>query len=181
MAQLTGSMMFPHPTSVASSCSSLTPPKIQFGTRARDTAGNEYIYLDFDATKAVGELVTWDSDFLATDTGATTTGPVGIVCAECSSSDFAGWVQIYGVCTFALAGSGGTSGWLQVGATTDGYSVPIAAAASTGMTYSIRGMNAATSASTATSPGFASTASSILGVFTAILNYPYIQADIATS
>ena len=39
----------------------------------------------------------------------------------------------------------------------------------------------ATSASTDTSPGYASTASSILGVFTAILNYPFITPDVATS
>lgn len=181
MAHLTGPVAYPQPTSVLVGYSSLLPAKISLGTHARDAQGNEYIYLDFDATKAVGEIVTWDTSFLATDTGATTTGFIGVVCGEASSSDLAGWVQIYGVNTTVLASTTLTSGWLQTGATTDGYSVPVNAAASTGMTYSIRGMHAATSASSATSPGFASTASSILGVFTAILNYPYVQADIATS
>jgi hypothetical protein len=176
MAHLTG-ISAPHPTSVVVAYSSVIPAKLALGTRARDAQGNEYIYLDFDALKAVGEIVTWDTDYLATDTGATTTGPIGVVCGEAATSDVAGWVQIYGVHTGVLAGSALTSGWLQVGATTDGYSVPVNVAASSALAYEIHGMNAATSASTATTPGFASTGSSILGVFTAVLNYPYIVGN----
>lgn len=181
MAHLTGSIGYPQQTSEVTSYSSATPAKIALGTRARDAAGNEFVYVNFDAAKAVGEIVTYDSAFLATATGATTTGFIGVVCGEASSSDKAGWIQIYGVNTSCLGSSTLTSGWLQVAATTDGYSVPILGTASTGVVYRISGMNAATSASTATSPGYASTASSILGVFTAILNYPYIMPDIATS
>lgn len=181
MAHLTGPMAYPQPTSVTQAYSSLIQAKIALGTRARDAAGNEFIYLDFDAAKAVGEIVTWDTSFLATACGASTTGFIGVVCGEASSSDKAGWVQIYGVNTAVLASTSLTSGWLQVVATTDGYSVPGNTSQSTGLLYRISGMNAATSASSATSPGYASTASSILGVFTAILNYPYVMPDIATS
>ena len=181
MAHLTGSIGYPQATSEVVSYSSTVQAKIALGTRARDAQGNEYIYLDFDAAKAVGEIVTWDTAFLATATGATTTGFIGVVCGEAATSDLAGWVQIYGVNTAVLGSSTLTSGWLQVAATTDGYSVPILGTASTGVLYRIEGMNAATSASTATSPGYASTASSILGVFTAILNYPYVMPDVATS
>lgn len=181
MANLTGGIGYPQATSVTVAYATSAPLKIALGTRARDAAGNEYVYVNFGAAKAVGELVTFDSDYLAAACGATTVGQVGIVCGEAGTSDMAGWVQIYGYNTQCLAGSAMTSGFLQVGATTDGYSVPISAAASTGMGYAIVGMNAVTSPSTATSPGYASTASSILGVFTARLNYPYVQPDIATS
>jgi hypothetical protein len=181
MANLTGGIAYPQPTSVVVSYSSVIPEKIALGTRARDAQGNEYVYVDFDAAKAVGEIVTFDTAYLATATGATTTGYLGVVCGEASSSDKAGWIQIYGVNTAVLASSSLTSGWLMVGATTDGYSVPVNTSLSTGIVYRIAGMNAATSASTATSPGYASTASSILGVFTAILNYPFITPDVATS
>jgi hypothetical protein len=129
----------------------------------------------------VGEIVTYNSSYLATACGATTTGFIGVVCGEASTSDLAGWVQVYGVNSATLGGSALTSGWAQVGATTDGYSVPAQSAASTGMTYSIRGFHITAVPSTATSPGFASTASSILGVMTVELNYPFVQPDIATS
>lgn len=179
MAHLTGAIGYDQ-TSVVHTNTTTAPAPIALGTRARDVSGNEYIYVDFNAAKAAGEIVTWDANFLASACGATTVGFIGVVVAEASSSDKAGWVQIYGINTNVLAGTSLTSGFLQVGATTDGYSVPVIAA-STGMGYAIVGMNAVTSCSTATSPGYASTASSILGVFTARLNYPYIAQDIATS
>lgn len=179
MAHLTGAIGYDQ-TSVVHTNTAASPAPIALGTRARDNSGNEYIYLDFGSAKAIGELVTWDSSFLAAACGATTVGFLGVTVSEASSSDKAGWVQIYGINTNVLAGSALTSGFLQVGATTDGYSVPINAG-STGMGYAIVGMNAVTSASTATSPGYASTASSILGVITVRLNYPYVAPDIATS
>ena len=181
MANLTGSIGYPQPTSVVVAYSSTIPAKISLGTRARDAQGNEYVYVDFDATKAVGEIVTFDTDYLATDCGVATIGFIGVVCGESATSDVAGWIQIYGIHTGVLAGSALTTGWLKVGATTDGYSVPINASASSGDTYKIAGMYAYTSASTATSPGFASTASSILGVVTMMLNYPIVMADISSS
>lgn len=180
MAHLTGAIGYPQQTSEVVVYSSTAPSKIPLGTRARDAAGNEFVYVDFDAAKAVGEIVTFNTSYLATACGATTTGMIGVVCGEASSSDKAGWVQIYGVNSATLAGSAITSGWAQVGATTDGYSVP-AQSGSTGMTYSIRGFQITAAPSTATSPGYATTASSILGVTTVLLNYPYVQPDIATS
>lgn len=182
MATLTGAIGYPQATSVTVAYSSTAPLKIALGTRARDAAGNEYVYVNFDAAKAVGELVTFDTDYLATACGAATVGYVGIVCGEASSSDRAGWVQVYGINTNCVANSGLTSGFLTVAATTDGYSVPaIAGTITTDITYAIVGMNAVTSASTATSPGMSSLASSILGVFTARLNYPYVDVRVATS
>lgn len=180
MAHLTGSIAYPGQTSEVQTNTASQLAPLPLGTVATDGKGNEYIYVNYGSARAVGELVTWDADFLAAACGATTVGFVGIVCGEATSSDLAGWVQIKGINTQCLAGSAMTSGFLQVGATTDGYSVPVIAS-STGMGYAIIGMNAVTSPSTATSPGFSSLASSILGVYTARLNYPYIAQDIATS
>lgn len=180
MAHLTGSIGFAGQTSEVQTHTAAKLAPHALGTVASDGKGNEFIYLNFGAAKAVGELVTWDADFLAAACGATTTGFVGIVCGEAISSDLAGWVQVKGINTQCLAGSAMTSGFLQVGATTDGYSVPIVAG-TTGMGYAIVGMNAVTSPSTATSPGYSTAPSSILGVYTARLNYPYIAPDIATS
>lgn len=182
MAHLTGAIGYPQPTSEVVSYSSTVQSKILLGTEATDGKGNVYVYVDFDSAKAVGEIVTFDADFLATDCGATTVGFIGIVCAESPSSDNAGWVQVKGIHTGCLAGSALTSGFLGVGATTDGYSVPVNfTAQTTDLTYRIVGMNAVSSASTATTPGYASTGSSILGVYTARLNYPYVMADAVTS
>ena len=111
MAHLSGSIGYPQATSVTLAYSSVIPAKIALGTRARDVAGNEFVYVDFDAAKAVGEIVTFDTSYLATACGATTTGFVGVVCGEASSSDKAGWVQVYGVNTACLASSSLTSGW----------------------------------------------------------------------
>ena len=180
MAHLSGSIGYPGQTSELgySSGASL---KIPLGTRARDGAGNEYIYLDYNAAKAAGEIVSWDGSYLASAVGATTVGPIGVVCGEASSSDLAGWVQIYGYCANLLASSSLTSGFLAAGATTDGYSVPVNGGASTAQEYRIMGMKALSAASTATSPGYASTASSILGVATAWLNYPHTTVLDVTS
>jgi hypothetical protein len=180
MAQLTGSIGHPQPTSVTVSYSSVIPPKMSLGTRARDAAGNEFIYVDFEAKKALGEIVTWDTNFLTADVTTATFGPVGVVVGEATSSDLAGWVQIYGYCAHVLAGSAMTSGPVMASsATTDGYSVFIAA--TTDAVSNVIGFNMLTSASTATSPGEGTTASSILGVCTAILNYPYIAQATASS
>ena len=182
MAHLTGANGYDQ-TSVVHTNSTTAPAPFTLGSRARDAAGNEYIYLDFDSLKYSGELVTWDTDYLATDCGATTVGFVGVVVGDVSSSDKAGWVQIYGINTNVLGSTTLTSGFLQVGATTDGLSMPLIAA-STGMGYAIVGMNAVTSCSSATT-GITSAVdtngSSICGVFTARLNYPYVAQDIASS
>ncbi|MCU0521425.1 MAG: hypothetical protein MUF84_12115 [Anaerolineae bacterium] len=180
MAHLTGAIGYDQ-TSVVHVNSTTAPAPFALGTRARDTAGNEYIYLDFDAIKYAGELVTWDAAYLATDCGATTVGFIGVVVGDVSTSDKAGWVQIYGINTFVLAGSALTSGFLMVGATTDGLSVPVNQGTS-GLGYAIHNMNAVTSASTATTPHSSDLeGTSAIGVFTARLNYPYVEQDIATS
>lgn len=182
MAHLTGSIAYPQQTSEVKSYSSVIPAKIALGTRARDKAGNEYVYVDFGEARAVGEVVVYDpSTFLTSVVTDTSVGQLGVVCGEASSSDMAGWLQIYGYNATVLASTTLTSGWLKATSSTDGYSVVANASASSGDLYKIAGMSAMTSASSATSPGYASTASSILGVFAARLNYPYIMSDISSS
>ena len=48
MAHLTGSIGYPQQTSEVTSYSSATPAKIALGTRARDAAGNEFVYVNDD-------------------------------------------------------------------------------------------------------------------------------------
>lgn len=175
MAHLTGPVAYPGQTSETQPSSE---PKIALGTRARDAAGNEFIRVDFNALKALGELVTWNTSFLTADLTATSTGPLGVVVSAATSSDLHGWLQIYGYCAHVLAGSGTSAGAVELGATTDGYSVPITA--STGGVAIISGMTI-TSPVTATSPGEATTASSALGVSTAMLNYPFASGAEITS
>ena len=80
MAHLTGPVGYPQPTSVVVSCSSLIPAKVAPGTRARDKSGNEFVYVDYDSARAIGEVVLINTDFTASVCGATSVGPVGIVC-----------------------------------------------------------------------------------------------------
>ena len=94
MADLTGyAGGFPNGTSVVHT----TPFPIKPGTRARDTSGNEYVYVDFTGTVYSRMAVLILSDFTATQLTVAngSRGPVGIVCAG-ATSDNGGWVQIYG-------------------------------------------------------------------------------------
>lgn len=93
MATLTGyAGLFPHPTSDVVG-TSIRP--IQVGTTARDSAGNEYVYVDFTGTVYAGTPVQINADFTAAKVGTTGRGAFGIACAE-ATSDQSGWVQIYG-------------------------------------------------------------------------------------
>jgi hypothetical protein len=87
-----------------------TPFPLQLGSRAKDVAGNEYIFCTFGNDVNAKMCVQIDSAFDATIIGVAARGPLGVVCATNASSDSAGWVQIYGKAMMMIvgAGSGGT-------------------------------------------------------------------------
>lgn len=167
MATLTGPIGYPQATSVVTSYSSLTPAKIPLGTRARDAAGNEYVYVDFQQAMEIGEIGIVSTTFTFAEAGASSTGSVGVVVSTVASSDYAGWVQIYGLNSYVLATSATAVGMAMVCATTDGLSMPMN---TTSGAYVIDGFLITTAPSTATSP------SSITGVAGAWLNYPFVTS-----
>lgn len=65
------------------------------GSRMRDVAGNEYVFVDYTGTVATGQPVAIGSDYSAEVIGATGRGPIGISMAG-GTSDNTGWVQVYG-------------------------------------------------------------------------------------
>lgn len=82
-----------------------TPFPIQVGTRARDASGNEYVYVDFTGTVYTQQPVEILDDHTAQAVGTTGRGRVGVAVTG-ATSDNAGWVQIYGLCTIMLGMSG---------------------------------------------------------------------------
>jgi hypothetical protein len=171
MAQLSGAMGYPGPTSEVSIASSSQPPKIAFGTTAKDISGNEYVYVDFQTAFAIGELVYinpngWTADEIA----ATTRGALGLVVSTVASSDLAGWVQIKGYNAYMLCTSGLTTALAAMAAaTTDGFSIPIVGTSDEAAR--IVGLSITDNPSSATSPE----ASSILCIAGCTLNYPCVQ------
>ena len=77
------------------------------GQRARDAAGNEYVWVEFTGTVYTGLPVQINSDFTAAVIGVTGRGAFGVACAGGTSND-SGWVQIYGR-TFVQLGMSGVS------------------------------------------------------------------------
>lgn len=78
-----------------------TTKKFRLGTRKRDVAGNEYIYLAGVASNAAGEWLVWDEDFATTRLIADEVGPVGVSMAAFDATTEYGWAQIYGKNTVA--------------------------------------------------------------------------------
>ncbi len=107
MAQLTGPATgFPGDTGKTYT----TPYPIRPGTRARGAGadtGNEYEFVDFGGPVSPGIAVVIDDFFVATPLLSTSVGRVGIACGGPgphgteATSDLGGWVQIFGLCTFA--------------------------------------------------------------------------------
>ena len=89
----------PHPTSEVAT----TPFPLQLGSRMRDAAGNEYIYVDFTGSVYQGTPVQINSDFTAAKVGITGRGAFGVACCA-ATSDNSGWVQIYGRAYVQLLG-----------------------------------------------------------------------------
>ena len=95
-----GAIGAPHPTSEVAT----TPFPVQLGTRMRDSAGNEYVYVDFVGSVNAGEPVQIFADYTAQKIGITGRGAFGVACVG-ATSDNAGWVQIYGRCFVQLLGA----------------------------------------------------------------------------
>lgn len=85
-----------------------TPYPHELGSRRRDAAGNEYVFVDFTSTVYSRQPVEIASDFTAAPVGTTGRGNIGIVAdlSNSATSDNAGWVQIYGRCFVQLGMSG---------------------------------------------------------------------------
>lgn len=168
MAELSGQgpVGLPQATTVAT-----TDALIALGTRARDAAGNEYIYVSFGETLTAGGWVQVRNG-VATRMSATSRGPVGIVITSVTSLDN-GWVQIYGVYDAAQIqsdGSDATSAYVLGGVVDTSEPHAVASSASTLTANLIQGAFILAAASTATT--LSSSAHS--GVTVQVqLNYPF--------
>lgn len=80
--------------------------KFRLGTRKRDVAGNEFIYLQGASSTAAGSWVSFDEAFVSTLLAANAVGRVGVAMAAVDATTKYGWYQIYGKNTIAkvLAG-----------------------------------------------------------------------------
>lgn len=70
--------------------------KFRLGTRVRDVAGNEFIYLKGVASTAVGSWVFFDEAHVTTLTVANSLGRVAVARAAVDATTKFGWYQIYG-------------------------------------------------------------------------------------
>lgn len=103
MANLTGqTQIFAGDTSIIDTV--LNHP---LGTRAFDSDGNEYIYLQGIGSTVAGSWVSFDEAHLTTLTVANAKGRIGVAMAAIVASRY-GWYQIYGKNTIALSISGGS-------------------------------------------------------------------------
>jgi hypothetical protein len=137
--------------------------KHRLGTRKRDVAGNEYIYLKGVASVASGSWVAFDevgvTALLDTDVAATMVSPIAVAQAAVDSATEYGWFMIYGTCSanveasfadnskiFAVATAGssddsGTAGNQILGAY--GRSAIASGKATVQLSYPICGVNVA--------------------------------------
>lgn len=172
MAHLSGPMAYPAQTSQIVGSSA---PQLSLGTRARDKSGNEYVYVDFQAAFTEGELVAISTTFTATDATTATVGPVGLACGT-ATSDSCGWVQIYGTGS-ALGSSLLIIGAVGLADTSDGYSYLLPY--TTALThvegvYVVLGSTSTSAFTLGSSVGTAGT-STLGGLVTVQLNYPFIS------
>ncbi len=77
-----------------------TTPLHQLGTRAKDAAGNEFIYLLGVASTAVGDFVTYTDAFATARLVADAVGNVAVAMSACVALNY-GWYQIFGKATGA--------------------------------------------------------------------------------
>lgn len=143
------------------------------GMRGFDTAGNEYVYVDFQESFVNGEWVSFNGNFQASQLGSSSLGYVGLVQATVSASDRFGWVMVRGASSFALATSGSSGGFpTVVAATTDLGS--IATDGTSAQSVYISGILITTSPDTCASTALSSSASQ--GIAAVLLNYPFIAS-----
>lgn len=81
-----------------------TTARVTVGTRAKDAAGNEYIYLKGVASVAARSLVTFDENYQATLGAANAVGPVAFAQAAVVADRW-GWFLIYGSGSGEFAGA----------------------------------------------------------------------------
>ena len=72
--------------------------KFRLGTRKRDVAGNEYIYLKGVASTIAGSVVTFDEAGVTALIAANAVGPVAVAQAAVDAATEYGWYMIYGTC-----------------------------------------------------------------------------------
>lgn len=186
-----GPVAGPYATSIVQSTS---PPAIALGTRMRDAAGNEYLYVDFVGSVFGGTPVEIFDDNTAQQLSTTGRGRVGIACGAGTSNDF-GWVQIYGRAFVQLGMSGVSPSDAANGPTTlatvAGYNFFVLATSLTtpngvgwvsgqaGLTsnsdYVIQGMWVATDTSPADVSAVTSATSHTGNQIAVWLNFPYIR------
>jgi hypothetical protein len=75
--------------------------KFRLGTRKRDVAGNEYIYLAGVGSNAAGKFVVFDEAYATTLLTADEVGPVAVSMAAFDATTEYGWAQVWGVNTIA--------------------------------------------------------------------------------
>ena len=92
--------------------------KFRLGTRKRDVAGNEYIYLTGVGSTAAGSWVTFDELGVTAllDSDNTNCSPVAVAQAAVDATSKYGWYMIFGTCT-ALAGDVADNGRVFASAT----------------------------------------------------------------
>lgn len=127
------------------------------GTRVRDRAGNEYIYLQGIASVVAGDWVNYDDDGLVTRSSGTATGPVAIALAAVVADRY-GWFQIYGTGSAKVVATGSSRVYL---ATVTGQA--LATMVTGALIHGAR-----------TAPG---TGNTVTGDLTAVqISYPYTNA-----
>ncbi len=149
----------------------------KLGSRATDIAGNVYLYVDFQESCVPGEWVVISSAYAASQLTSTSIGWVGIVIGTVSASDRFGWVQIYGVHSAAYVTSGSSAGQVSAYVTTDMGSV-IQSVSATGLVGVFGVSMAAQAPDTCLSTGSTPAGTSLHGVSTVMLNYPYISGAV---
>jgi hypothetical protein len=91
--------------------------KYRLGTRKRDVAGNEYIYLQGVASCVAYDAVTFDEAFVTIRAIANAKGRVAIAQAAVDATTEYGWFMIYGTTYVQVSASFGDNGNLFLTAT----------------------------------------------------------------
>lgn len=151
---------------------------VKLGTRGVDVDGNVYVYVDFQQALSNGEWVSFTSAFLAIRLTNTARGWVGVVAATVSASDRFGWVQVYGVNTFAWASSDATTTFEAIlAATTDLGSISTVSTSNDGIT--VHGVHVATAPDTCASTALSTSA--LMAPCTVVLNYPFVTGSLSVA
>jgi hypothetical protein len=151
---------------------------IKLGSRGVDADGNVYVYVDFQQALAVGEWVSFNSAYAAIRLTSTARGWVGVVVGTVSASDRFGWVQVYGINSFAWCSSDATTTFEAiVAATTDLGSISTVSTSNDGVT--VYGVHVATAPDTCASTALSTSA--LMAPATVMLNFPFITGSVSVA